>query len=321
METPIHAVTSSKTSPKDFFLWLGAVIALYGSVSAFIGLLFEYINYSFPDSLEVYVDPYNSGVRFAMAALVVLVPTLIVLFRLIRSSIESEAGKASIWVRRWAIVLTLFIAAVTVLIDLITLINTFLGGEISIRFVLKVLVVLFVALGVFLHFLADQRGYWLAHSKKANMVGIAVGILALLSVASGFFIIGSPSQARAYRFDAQRMNDLQGIQSQILNYYQQQRVLPNTLSVLNDDFSGYRVPNDPETGVPYEYTPFDKVGDKEMAFDLCATFATAGGQQQTTAIGRGISDNWSHTQGKTCFGRHIDPALYPHLPSPSVKGL
>ncbi len=321
METPTHTAGSSKTSPKDFFLWLGAVVALYGSVSAFIALLFEYINYSFPDSLEVYTDPYNGGVRFAMAALVVLVPTLIVLFRLIRSSIEAEAGKALIWVRRWAIVLTLFISAVTVLIDLITLVNMFLGGELTTRFVLKVLVVLFVAVGVFLHFLADQKGYWLVNVKKANMVGIAVGVLTLLAIGSGFLIIGSPSQARDYRFDAQRVNDLQGIQSQILNYYQQKRELPYSLSVLDDDFSGYRVPNDPETGVEYEYT--DQGTDKDLGtvgFTLCATFTTSGGQQQATAIGRGISDNWSHPEGTTCFGRHIDPTLYPAQPMVGPKG-
>lgn len=321
METPIHAASSSKTSPKDFFLWLGAVIALYGSVSAFIGLLFEYINYAFPDSLEVYVDPYNSGVRFAMAALLVLVPTLIVLFRLIRSSIETEAGKAFIWVRRWAIVLTLFIAAVTVLIDLITLINIFLGGEITTRFVLKVLVVLFVAVGVFLHFLADQKGYWLVNVKKANIVGIAVGVLTLLAIGSGFLIIGSPSQARDYRFDAQRVNDLQGIQSQVLNYYQQKRELPTALSVLNDDFSGYRVPNDPKTGTPYTYTVEGvDANTKTVGFTICAAFATTGGQQQTVAIGRGVSDNWTHTKGATCFDRHIDPTLYPVQPMPNVKG-
>jgi hypothetical protein len=63
--------------------------------------------------------------------------------------------------------LTLFIAALTGLIDLITLINTFLGGEITTRFGLKVAIVLLIAIGVFLHFLADLKGYWIVTSKSS----------------------------------------------------------------------------------------------------------------------------------------------------------
>ncbi|RTL02403.1 MAG: hypothetical protein EKK59_01735, partial [Neisseriaceae bacterium] len=142
------------------------------------------------------------------------------LFRLIRGTIERDPGKAHIWVRRWAIVLTLFIAAVTIIIDLITLINTFLGGEITMRFGIKVAIVLLIALGVFLHFLADQKGFWMLHPKKANMVGIAVAVLSLVTVISGFFIVGSPSHVRMLRYDDQKVSDLQVIQSQVVSYWQ-----------------------------------------------------------------------------------------------------
>lgn len=302
-------------------MWLGAVIALYGSITSFIALLFEYINFSFPDPLQGYTDPYNGGVRFAMAALIVLVPTLIVLFRFIRGSIVAESGKAHIWVRRWAIVLTLFISAITILIDLISLISTFLGGEVSTRFGLKVLVVLLVAVGVFIHFLADQKGYWLLNPKKANMVGIAVGILTIISIGCGFLLIGSPAQVRAQRYDAQRVSDLQSLQSQILNYWQQKHELPYSLSVLNDDFSGYREPLDPETGTEYGYTAqgIDTTLGT-VGFTLCATFTTTGGQSSATTPARTIGDNWSHYPGSNCFGRNIDPKLYPMVPVPSVKG-
>lgn len=323
METPAIAPTPSKTAPKDFFLWLGAVISLYGSIASFITLLFEYIQYAFPDQLAGYTDPYGGAVRFAMAALIVLVPTLVTLFYVIRRSIAQEAGKAHIWVRRWAIVLTLFIAAITILIDLITLINTFLGGEITIRFGLKVLVVLLVAIGVFVHFLADQRGYWLTHTKKAYLVGMAVLALTAVAIVSGFFIIGTPQQVRAQKYDAQRVNDLQSIQSQVLAYWQQKRELPYSLSVLNDDFSGYREPFDPETGSEYEYTidgsKSVSAEDGKVSFALCATFSTTGGQAAATTLVRSIGDSWSHYPGKNCFGRTIDPTLYPAVQDPKIR--
>src|SRR3989344_7335374 len=97
-----------KVTPKDFCLWAGAMVALYGSVIAFIALLFEYINHQFPDALDYYVDPYSGGIRFAMASLVVLVPVTVVLLRFVRLDIVREPIKSDLWVRRWALVLTVF---------------------------------------------------------------------------------------------------------------------------------------------------------------------------------------------------------------------
>src|SRR4029077_5474016 len=75
--SPLHPSSSTlalpymnhpKVTPKDFFLWAGAMIALYSSVFAFIALLFQYINYAYPDPLAYsYVDPFSGGIRIAMA--------------------------------------------------------------------------------------------------------------------------------------------------------------------------------------------------------------------------------------------------------------
>lgn len=329
METTSPApasVSTAKTTPKDFFLWLLTVIALYGSISSLIALLFEYINYSFPDALAYAGDPYGGTVRFSMAALIVLVPTTLVCLRLIRSSIQEEAGKALIWVRHWALVLTLFIATVTILIDLVTLINTFLGGEITIRFGLKVAAVLLIAVSVFLHFLADLKGYWIDRPAKANMVGVGVAALALLTIVSGFFIIGTPGHVRLLRFDEQKVQDLSQIQSQVLYYYQQKKALPTTLADLNDSLSNFIIPADPQTHQAYAY---EATGP--LSFKLCAVFNTPppdtkgrgsyGGAlsyPSPAGIG-GMSDNWQHGAGTTCFDRTIDPQLYPT--TPSVKPL
>ncbi len=315
MDTTPQTTNTSKTSPKDFFLWLGAVIALYGSISFFIALCFEYINYAFPDKLAQNGDPYGSGIHFAMAGLLVLVPTLVVLFRLIRGTITAEAGKAHIWVRRWAIVLTLFIATVTILIDLITLLNTFFSGEITVRFGLKVVIVLLVALGVFLHFLADQKGYWIARPDRANLVGIAVGVLTLLSIVFGFFLIGSPTHVRMLRYDQQKVNDLATIQSQVVTYWQLKRSLPHTLSETNDSLSSFALPVDPQTGTAYQYEVVSG-----LSFKLCAAFneptpdtagkGAYGTRDVSYPLGAG-EDSWQHGAGVVCFTRTIDPERYP----------
>ena len=259
-----------KATPKDFFLWAGAMIALYAGVFSFIGLVFDYINYSFPDTaLNYYIDPYQSGISYEMASLIVLAPVLLIVMRIIRRSITVDPSRAEIWVRRWALFLTLFIAGATIVVDLIVLIHTFLSGEeLSVRFLLKVLVVLLVMSAGFMHFMADLWGYWERKPHYARYVNYAVGALVVLTIGAGFLIIGSPASQRDYRIDEQRVGDLMQIQSQIVySYYQPKQTLPPSLEALADPISGFIVPRDPESGASYEYK---KTGS--LSFELCATF-------------------------------------------------
>lgn len=319
--------TGSRTTPKDFFLWASAVITLYISVVSFITLLFEYINYVFPDPNAYAGDPYSSSMRFAMAALIVFVPATLLFLRLIRSSIVAEVGKAGIWVRRWALQLTVFVMTFTILVDLVTLVNYFLNGEITTRFILKVLVVLFTAGFVFLHFLADMRGYWIAHPKQGNIVGASAGLATLIVIIAGFFLVGSPMDARDVRLDIQRVNDLQNIQGQIVNYYQMKQELPAGLSELNDPLGYFTLPSDPVSGADYGYRKIDN-----LSFEVCAVFAREGKDMEGRGgFGRDIAvsypypgpdgslENWMHGEGEHCFSRTIDPERYPPFEKPVTR--
>lgn len=311
-----------KATAKDFFLWFGAMIALYWSVFSFISLIFDYLNYAFPDALQYFsADPYSGGISYEMASLIVLFPIFLVLMRIIRRSIERDSSRQEIWVRRWALVLTLFVAGVAIAGDLISLIQYFFNGDVTLRFALKVLVVLLVAGAGFLHFLADLKGYWQLNPAKSRLIGWAAGALVLVTIVSGFFIVGTPWQARSYRYDEQRVSDLQNIQYQVVNYWQAKQRLPMVLTDLNDSISGYVVPNDSQTGVAYEYSV---KGATE--FELCASFnaetqpSSARASTQLASITPvaypvkvGATDSWQHNAGRVCFVRTIDPELYPPL--------
>lgn len=304
-------------TPKDFFLWVGAMVALFGSIISFITLLFGYIDYVFPDPLEYtyyYSDPFSGSIRFSMAALIVLVPVAIALLRLIRRDIAADSAKKDIWIRRWALFLTLFVAGGAVAIDLITLVNYFLGGELTTRFLLKVGVILLVAGAAFLHFLADIRGYWTMNPSRAKLVGYAAGVAVLAAIVSGFFIIGTPSDMRMMRLDSQKVSDLQNIQWQIINYWQQKESLPATLADIEDPLSGYSVPVDAQTGEPYVYKR-----NSPLDFSLCATFNRESMTQGEASVARPSmpyaapmeGENWKHGAGEVCFDRSIDPERYP----------
>ncbi|MBX4192223.1 hypothetical protein KW798_01930 [Candidatus Parcubacteria bacterium] len=309
-----------KTTPKDFFLWAGAMVALYGGVVAFLALIFDYINFTFPNPIQYYSDPYSS-ISYEMAALIVFSPVFLLLMRAIRHDIANDASRAEVWVRRWALFLTLFIAGLTIVVDLIALVTTFLSGEdLSMRFLLKVLVVLLVAAAGFMHFWADVKGYWMQNPHLARRVNWGVALLVVLTVVAGFLIVGTPQQARQYRLDEQKVTDIQSLQSQIVYYYQQKEALPTTLADLNDPLSYYTVPRDPESGQPYQY---EKTG--ALSFKLCADFnreTRPNSQMRTYPVSAvapyeksaaGMMDNWQHGMGNQCFERTIDPQLYPPL--------
>lgn len=310
-----------KTTPKDFFLWFGAMLALYVSVFSFINLFFDYIDHTFPDQLANYVDPYSSSIRFAIASLVVLFPTFLLLMRIIRRDLTANPEKKELWVRRWALFLTIFIAGVTVAVDLITLINYYLGGDITVRFGLKVLIVLLIAGAGFLHFLADLKGFWDEHAAQSRSIAWAAGVTVAATIIAGFFIIGAPWNVRLYRFDDQKVSDLQSIQWQIVNYWQAKSSLPMTLADLNDPISNFVAPADPQSGVLYEYRVIDA---KARSFELCATFnadtqenspymtvmaATPAGLRKAESLP--LNDTWVHGTGHYCFSRSIDPERYP----------
>jgi hypothetical protein len=299
------------TTPKDFFLWAGAMIALYSGVTSFISLIFQYIDYAFPDATFISYngDPYQSGVSYAMASLIVLAPLFLVLMRVIRRDIVRDPSRGELWVRRWALYLVLFVAGSSIVIDLIVLFTTFLsGGELTTRFLLKVLLVFLVASAGFMHFVADVRGFWQKFPERARYINWGVAILVVLVILSGFVIVGTPQQARQARIDAQRIYDLDAIQQNIVYFYEQKTRLPKDLQEMNDPLR-YTVPVDPQTKAAYDYLP-----TTGTTFQLCATFTSDSrgrGLYTSNVPALGMTgneqSNWLHGIGKTCFLRTIDP--------------
>jgi len=311
-----------KITAKDFFLWAGALVSFYWTVVAYTFLVFDYINYTFPNPLAYYpADPYQSGISGEMASVIVLLPVYLLLMYLIRKDSDRDPSRKEIWVRRWAIILTLFLAGIAMVGDLITLLTTFLSGEaLTTAFLLKVLVIILIAAGVFMHFFADLKNYWDTNPSSRRIVRIGVAILAIVTIGSGFFIVGTPAEARLARFDAQKVSDLQNIQSQVIWFYQAKQKLPGAITDLNSSLNYGPVPVDPQSGELYIYQP-----GEGLSFKLCAAFnAESRGVQtlspETRAVmpvpvgGKiGAPDNWQHGAGRTCFDRTIDPSFYPPL--------
>lgn len=305
--------------PRDVFLHLFAIVALYWSAISFITLCWQYINYFFPDisRMGYGYESYLGPIRFSVSSLVIIFPLFILASWGLNKIYKSEVAVRDSKIRKWLIYLTLFIASLVIVGDLVTVIYSFLGGDITIRFILKALSVLVVAGAIFGYYLDDVRRS--EPSYRAKYFAYTSIVIVFVLVVGAFFIVGSPKQARLFQIDEQRIMDLQGVQYQIVNYWQKKNELPKNLSDLNDSISGYSVPQDPETGASYEYNIKDEKG---LVFELCAIFNLENknsgkmGYPYAYSPYNEMSDNWSHGQGKTCFERVIDKDLYPPIDKP-----
>ncbi len=143
-------------SAKEAFIYLVLFSTLYLSAYHFGDLLFEFINRAFPDAADgSYAD--RDGLRWPVASLVIAFPVFLYMSRLVARALAKDPVKRLSPIRRWLTYLTMFIAAGCLIGDLISLVYYMLGGELTIRFILKVLVVGAIAGTVFGYYLRDLR--------------------------------------------------------------------------------------------------------------------------------------------------------------------
>lgn len=311
--------------PRNLFLHLLMIGALYAAVIGLLVLLFQYINVAFPDALAAPYAAILDSIRRAESVLLVVFPVFLFLSWLLERDMAADPAKRNSRVRKWLIYFTLFLSAVTIIVDLIILIYNFLGGELRAQFFLKITAVLAIAAAVFGYYFWELKRKEDTRAMTPRYVGIASAVVILAVVIAGFFIVGSPAAQRARRFDAERVSHLQMMQNEIINYWVHKEELPKTQDDLANTITGFSPPADPETKEPYEYRPTGP-----LSFELCAVFKTEAERldpwypqiHEAKPIPLGYpdapsripapaaNDVWSHPAGNHCFSRAIDPAFY-----------
>ncbi len=318
---------TTKTGPKDVFGHLLVIIGLYVLVIFFGVFIFGLIDIYFPDILSY--DFYNrEAIRWPLAALVVVFPLYLWYNSYLQRDLERNPEKRELKVRNWLLHFTLFVAAIIIIADLITLIFRYLNGDLTTPFVLKVLTVLVIASAVFTYYLWNiRRKVSAVKDPKMKWFVWLVTVAGVFFIVVGFITAGSPFAERMRRFDERRVGDLQTIQSEVIYFWQAKQRLPESIDELRSDLRGFTSPRDPETEEPYEYKVLDS-----LQFELCAVFKTSNKEESTgndvkslplTPRGAyypypgypypGIDQTWLHDAERTCFERTIDPDLFPPL--------
>jgi len=284
-------------------------VALYTVVFNLINLLFTVISKAYPQIQSYNYYSPSSSISFPVATLIIFFPIFILLMWLLEKGYVTEPLKKQIAIRRWLTYITLFIAGLSLAGDLVSVLYYFIDGqELTTGFLLKALVVLVLAGLVFFYYISDIREK--LNSKSRKMWALVSGLIILASIIWGFSVLGSPRTQQLIKYDEQRVNDLQNVQWQILNYYQRTGSVPQNLEQLADPLSGFMLPKDRQTSENYEYK---KTGN--LDFELCANFnlsRTGGTMPYEPLVSKvGADENWNHPGAHHCFKRTIDPTLYP----------
>jgi hypothetical protein len=145
-------------SAREAFLYLLLFTTLYLSCYHLGSLAFDLINRAYPDAaVRAYVFNIGDRMRWSVAYLIIAFPAFLFLARYIGREVSRRPVKRFSPVRRWLTYLTLFVAASTMIGDLITLVYSVLAGELTTRITLKVLIVILIAGTAFGYYLSDLR--------------------------------------------------------------------------------------------------------------------------------------------------------------------
>jgi hypothetical protein len=149
-------------SARDAFMYLLMFSALYITAYELGSMLFGFINLAFPNPGLVDAYDYESqsaerAIRFATASLIVAFPLFLALSMKLSREIRLEPARRLSSIRRWLIYLTMLVAAGFIIGDAISLVYNLLEGDLTVRFVLKVVVVAVITGAVFAYFLQTTR--------------------------------------------------------------------------------------------------------------------------------------------------------------------
>jgi len=156
---PVPRPQPSSTT-RDAFMYVVVLGTMVLCAYQFGALLFEIINRAVPDPMDARRYPYADGnfqMRWSISTLIVAFPVFVVMSRLVNRAARLDPTKRASRIRRRLTYVLLFVASCVLIGDVTTLVYYFLGGEVTLRFFLKVLTVGAIAGAVFLHYLWDLR--------------------------------------------------------------------------------------------------------------------------------------------------------------------
>ncbi len=145
-------------SAAETFMTLLMFTALYIATFSLGAMLFEFIDRLLPDpALANNGQHFNEFLRYNISSILVSFPLFLYTFHATQKSIQKNPQRRNSRPRQWLTYLTLFVTAFVLICTFTSLIYSFLGGAVTLRFLLKLGTITLLAGGIFIYFLTDIR--------------------------------------------------------------------------------------------------------------------------------------------------------------------
>ena len=294
--------SEKNNAPKFAFFYLLSLVALVFMSVATGMVIFQVINKSVVDVLNQYNNRmYASQLRFAISCLVISTPIFYFVSKqiyksLFKGELDKEAG-----VRKWLTYFILLVSAVVMISWLIGTVNSFLEGELTLKFILKALTSVGISATIFTFYLHDIKRD-VVEGKKDNVIRIyfwASLVIVVAAFVTSFFFIESPALTRNKKIDDKIVNAFSSLDGAVNNYYNNMKTLPNNIEELIEENSylNENIYKNPNNGKFYEYKV---ISEKE--YELCADFLTSNKEETEDYYAR---TNWKHDEGYQCIKKKI----------------
>ncbi len=287
----------NKNDAKYVFYYLLSLTALIFMAISVGMIAYGIINELVADTLinGSYYNSYNGQFKFAISAIIIAAPLFYISTGLIRKGIYKGEIKSDSPIRRWLTYFILFVSSLVILGSLISVVNSFLGGELTSRFILKMITVFIISGLTFAYYFYDIKAEKVeAKDKWIKIFFFSSLVIVLAAFISVWFFIESPQKARERKLDQTTVNKMANLEGEINYYYSKNKELPEEIS---DLVKGSQFVSLNESNIEYV-----KKGDK--SFELCATFLSES-EDLGSAYNYRPGSYHSHEAGYHCFPGEI----------------
>lgn len=293
---------SSRHNAKYAFYYLLSFAALvFMSISVGI-ILFQIIDKNVPDILNNYAGASNAALKFAISALIIATPVFYIISRFIYQGLKNGELESDAPLRRWLTYFILLVSSIIILGVMIGVINNFLSGELTWRFIFKAISVFILAAVIFSFYFLDLKRQEFKKPSLFFRIYFYVSLTLVVAVfASAWFYVESPKVARDKLFDRAVVSNMYNIESAINDYFNRYKKLPLDLAELEkeDRFS--------PLNSSAEKIVYNKLGDN--SFELCANFRTDSQMDNKDAfIYTPMTGFDNHKSGYWCASRNLTAA-------------
>ena len=267
-ESPLPVPVPKKrvsSGPRAAFLHLLGLFLLYMAAFSTGAILFLAIDLFIKDPANRIFFGLGDFARFNAAVLIASLPVLLLVRRAIMRDVKLNPATRIAPVVRTLSYITLLITSLIMVCDMVVILMGFLNGDLTLTFILKSVVVLLLAGGIFLWYISGlafeekmgesrQKETSIQDPQWRSRLAWAGFFTASVSLALALWIAGNPFNQRLERLDKQRISDLRSLQGAIGRFHKKEKRLPDTLDELKTYPDSYvERTTDAVTKRPYVY--------------------------------------------------------------------